>query len=161
MSGNQRTEELNNRIYVRNIPSSILQSQFSARPVSTKYAMMPILDRRAIATEPILQRPNYEVGHTFNPGNAEGPWSGYATHVNDESRLRNQYYALQKSDQAYYVPPSTSDMYNSDVTMGEPLQQPFPGLFEAPVMAAFNPNPNDKQIGVMFFDNCTRQQLKG
>ena len=43
--GSTRTEELNQRISSRNIPSNQLQAQFDIRPVSSKYAKMPIVDR--------------------------------------------------------------------------------------------------------------------
>ena len=41
----KRDEELSNRIAERNIPSAYLEPQFSQRPVSTKYALLPIVDR--------------------------------------------------------------------------------------------------------------------
>ena len=41
---------LSDRIAQRNMPSRPLQPQFSMRPVSTKYALLPIIDRRAPAT---------------------------------------------------------------------------------------------------------------
>ena len=56
---NERVDELNERIASRNIPSQKLQAQFDVRPVSTKYAMMPILDRRAVPTVHIEKMPNY------------------------------------------------------------------------------------------------------
>ena len=108
---NDRVDELNARISERNIPSQKLQSQFDIRPVSSKYAMMPIFDRRATPTVPIERMPTYDLANTFNPGNAQAPWSGYATNIDDDSKLRNQFFALQKCDQAYYIPPTTSDMY--------------------------------------------------
>ena len=37
-----RASELSERMYERNIPSSTLQPQFSIRPVSTKYDILPI-----------------------------------------------------------------------------------------------------------------------
>ena len=152
-----RVEELNDRIYDRNIPSQKLQSQFDIRPVSSKYALMPIFDRRSIPTVPIERMPTYNLANTFNPGNAEGPWSGFATHINDESRLRNQFFALQKADQAYYIPPTTSDMYKVEVT-GRPVEQPFPDLFNTPKFMPFNPNICGN--GENFFYNCIRKQVK-
>lgn len=154
---NDRVEELNDRISTRNIPSQTLQAQFDIRPVSSKYAMMPILDRRAIPTVPIERMPTYNLANTFNPGNAQAPWSGYATNIDDDSKLRNQFFALQKCDQAYYIPPTTSDMYKV-VVDGQPIQQPFPDLFSREQFPQFNPNVcggNDS-----FFYNCVRQQVK-
>jgi hypothetical protein len=153
----ERVEELNNRIAERNMPSQQLQAQFDIRPVSSKYALMPIYDRRAIATVPIQRMPTYDLATTFNPGNGQAPWSGYATNIDDDSRLRNQFFALQKCDQASYIPPTNSDMYKVEVT-GQAVQQPFPDLFTKPTFQPFNPNTCG--VGGNFFDNCIRQQIK-
>lgn len=124
-----RTTELSDRMAARNIPSEALQPSFGIRPVSTKYAMMPILDRRAPATVPIKKEPVYDVGQVFNPGNATAPWSGFASNVDTESSLRSQFFALQKCEQSEYVPSTTSDMYMVKVQSASQVQQPFPGLF--------------------------------
>lgn len=155
--GMERTEELSRRMAERNIPSSQLQPQFSIRPVSTKYEMMPIFDRRPKPKVPIKREPTYNVGTTFNPGSAQSPWSGFASNINKESQLRNQFFALQKCEQPNYVPSSTSDMYQVQVS-GRQEQQPFPGLFTEPELSPFNPNVCN--LGGNIFDNCTRQQLK-
>jgi len=152
-----RANELNERISSRNVPSNPLQAQFSIRPVSTKYEILPIFDRRPLPTVPIQRQPTFNMETTFNPGTANGPWSGFATNVNDESTLRNQFFALQKNPQAYYIPPSTSDMYQVKVD-GTQLNQPFPDLFRQQQFQQFNPNECD--MGKNFFDNCTRQQVK-
>jgi len=154
-----RDNEVNSRIYERNIPSQQLQAQFSHRPVSTKYDMMSIVDRRAFPTVPIVRQPTYNIGHTFNPGNDEGPWSGYASKINDESRIKNLFFARQECGQAFFIPDSKSDLYNVTVDAGiQEIQQPFPDLFATPVLEPFNPNPFC--FGFNVFDNCTRQQVK-
>lgn len=152
-----RTEELNERLNSRRIPSSNLQPQYSLRPVSTKYAVMPIMDRHAPSTVPLRRYPNYNVAKTFNPGNTVSHWSGFATCVNDESRLRNQFFALQKSDNGEYIPSTRSDLYNMKIE-SKPTQQPFPGLFQEEKFKDFNPNVCN--LGNNLFDNCTRVQLK-
>ena len=53
LCNNDRDNELNRRLMERNIPSAPLQPQFSQRPVPTKYALLPILDRRAPAKVPL------------------------------------------------------------------------------------------------------------
>jgi hypothetical protein len=156
--GNQRTEELNQRISHRNIPSNQLQAQFDIRPQSSKYAKMPIVDRHEKHTEAIQEIPTYNIETTFNPGNAQGPWSGFASNVNNESRLRNQFFALQRgAEQSYYIPPTNSDMYQVHIPKTE-SQQPFPDLFTKIKFDNFNPCPTD--LGNNFFENCTRQQIK-
>ena len=42
----ERTTQLDERIYDRLWPSAPLQPQYSMRPVSTKYSLMPIVDQR-------------------------------------------------------------------------------------------------------------------
>jgi len=165
--GSQRTEELNDRMIQRNQPSTPLQPQFGIRPLSTKYAMMPIFDRRPVPTVSIQTQPTYDIQTTFNPGTAQAPWSGFATHINDESQLRNQYFALQRgAGQGVYIPPKNSDMYeapnfasaSANAVGSSSSQQPFPDLFEKQAFMPFNPCPAGN--GVNFFDNCTRQQIK-
>jgi hypothetical protein len=153
-----RLEDINERISERNLPSSFLQQQFSMRPVATKYSIMPILDTRVKATVPIIYKQPFSIGSTFNPGSS-APFSGFSSQVNDESRLRNQFFALQRCEQSEYVPASNSDMYMIRVTGGE-REEPhlFPRLFEEPEMEAFN--PNSMNIGRNFFENNTRVQMK-
>ena len=153
-----RNIEINNRMYERNIPSQPLQAQFSHRPVSTKYDMMSIIDRRAIPTVPIIRQPTFDRATMFNPGNNEGVWSGYASKINDESKMKNIFFARQEGGQSVYIPDSTSDMYQSYVDEQQ-VQQPFPDLFFKPELEHFNPNPYG--IATHFFDNATRQQIKG
>jgi hypothetical protein len=152
-----RNEELNQRISNRNIPSGYLDAKFSPRPVSTKYSLLPVVDQYKKANTPIITSAPYNIGKTFNPGNAQGPWSGFATNVDVESVLRNEAFAIQYCDQSTYVPSSNSDLYNVEV-QGQSIQQPFPGLFSVPSLAPFNPNPMG--LGSDVFNNYTRQQLK-
>ena len=154
----ERTEELSRRMAARNIPSSPLQPQFDFRPVSTKYDMMGIIDRRPKSSVALHAYPEYNIAKTFNPGTAVAPWSGFASEVDDESRLRNEFFALQKCEQSEYVPSTKSDLYNTTVDAGIQEPQPFPDLFREQDFEPFNPNTCN--TGRMFFDNCTRQQIK-
>ena len=154
-----RTQELSDRMFSRNVPSQVLQSQFSMRPVSTKYATMPIMDQRSQCKEPIQQVPVYNTKTQFNPGTAQSPWSGFATNINTESELRNQVYALQKCSQAVYVPKSKSDLYDYKFqTKTQP--NPHQLLFSDQTFQSFNPNPDNNVCGVGLFNNSTRSQIK-
>jgi hypothetical protein len=104
-------EQTNQRIYDRNIPSQPLQPYISVRPVLTKYSYFPIVDPRKELNVPLEQMPFYNSETIFNPGNTKSPWSGFATKINKESELRNQFFALQKCSQSVYVPSSNSDLY--------------------------------------------------
>ena len=154
-----RTEVLNNRIAERNIPSRALQPSFSIRPAQTKYTIFPLHDQRTPATVSIIKEPTYEVSEVFNPGTAQAPWSGFATNINTESTLRNQYFALQKSDQAVYVPSSNSDLFNAQMPRASSLIRGFPELNRSEVFCEHNPNKHE--LGTKIFHNSTRQQLKG
>lgn len=152
-----RTEQLNERLYKRNIPSGTLQPSFSLRPVSTKYDYMSIFDRRPQSNVEIQRQPAFNNQHTFNPGNSVAPWSGFATNVNQESKLRNQFFALQKCEQSNWVPSSNSDLYNT-VVVGRNETQPHPYLFKEENFQEFN--PNSQELGYNLWNNHTRQQLK-
>lgn len=155
----KRSSELNERISARNVPTTPLQPHFSSRPVSTKYDMMSILDRRVVPTVPLKRVPTYDMKTNFNPGSAKAPWEGFASHINDESILRNQIFALQNCNKAAYVPSSTSDLYEVQVA-GRNEMQTHQGLFVEQEMSPFNPNPYENVVGHNMFHNSTREQIK-
>ena len=153
----ERTEELSRRMRDRNIPSTPLQPQLCARPVLTKYATMPILDQRKEATVPLMNYPVYNPERVFNPGSAVAPWSGYATAVNVESTLRNQFFALQKCEQSEYVPSSKSDLYNVRIESRQ-IPQTHPLLFNTEKFAPMNPDCFN--LANRVFNNSTRTEIK-
>jgi hypothetical protein len=102
--------QMNQRMYDRNVPSAMLPCQLDFRPATTKYSYFPVVEPRVQPpTSSIQQQPSYNQHTQFHPG-IRAPWSGYQ--VNTESVLRNQVYALQKDSQAVYVPSSRSDLYH-------------------------------------------------
>jgi hypothetical protein len=156
----QRQQTMNLRTYSRNIPSQPLQPYLDARPVLTKYSLLPIVDPRKPIETPLKQQATYSPDKVFNPGNDFGPWSGYASNVNDESELRNQIFALQSCSQAAYVPSSKSSLYQVNWQNNDRQQQPFPTLFQNEQFAPINPNPNPDRVGFALFNNATRQQVR-
>ena len=156
----QRQQTVYLRSYRRNIPSAKLQPYLDARPVLTKYSILPIIDQRKQVETPLIQQPTFTPETVFNPGNDFGPWSGYASNVNRESELRNQIFALQDCSQAVYVPSSKSSLYNVKWNNTTKPQQPFPDLFKKQEFSPYNPNPNPDKIGFGLFNNATRQQVK-
>jgi hypothetical protein len=161
MNQNEPTSSLihlqtNQRIYDRNIPSVPLQSYLSVPPASTKYSIMPVVDPRRKLYVPLKVMPTFNPFTQFNPGNDEGPYSGYATNINIESELKNQIYALQSCDQAVYVPNSKSDLYNYGFTPGTNTTQPFPDLFNKEQFDQCNPLPENIHQAVFY--NSTRNQ---
>jgi hypothetical protein len=146
---------------MRNVPSQPLQPYLDARPVLTKYSTMPIVDPRSQISTPVVQQASYNIAQTFNPGNAKAPWSGYASNVNRESELRNQFYAIQECSQAKYVPSSKSSLYNVNwKNQGPQVNQPFPNLFKSDKLGTTIPDEFESKIGFALFNNPTRQQLK-
>ena len=156
----QRQQTVYLRSYRRNIPSAKLQPYLDARPVLTKYSILPIIDQRKQVETPLIQQPTFTPETVFNPGNDFSPWSGYASNVNRESELRNQIFALQDCSQAVYVPSSKSSLYNVKWNNTNKPQQPFPNLFEKQTFSPCNPNLYPDKIGFGLFNNATRQQVK-
>jgi hypothetical protein len=157
---NERTDELNERISSRNIPSAPLQPFYYQVPVSTKYGYMQILDQHKGSSVPLNNYPTFSPHTTFNPGNNMAPWHGFANNINVESTLRNQFFGLQDCQQAYYVPSSKSDLYNVSVPPpSQPVKQQFPGLFQREVFDHFNPNTYN--LGNNFFNNSIRTEIRG
>jgi hypothetical protein len=152
-------KQSNERIYNRNIPSQMLQPYIDVRPVMTKYSYFPVVDPRKPVNVPLQKMPVYNVHSTFNPGNTQSPWSGFASNINTESVLRNQIYALQKCSQSVYVPNSNSDLYAYKF---QTPKQPDPHqlLFQEQSFDNFNPNPSPNLCGTSIFMNSTRCQVK-
>ena len=154
-------EQTNTRIYDRNIPSQMLQPYLDVRPVMTKYSHFPVVDPRKELHVNMPQMPTYNSQMVFNPGNTMSPWSGFASNVNLESELRNQIFALQKSNQSVYVPSSNSDLYKYSYTPNNAGQaQAHSLLFQKEHFCDFNPNPDNNIVGSGIFNNSTRTQVK-
>jgi len=151
--------QTNERIYNRNIPSQVLQPYLDVRPVMTKYSYLPIVDPRKEVHTRLVQCPDFNTRQTFNPGNTQSPWSGFASNVNTESILRNQVFALQKCSQAVYVPNSNSDLYH---VAFKTKQEQYPDtlLFQEQKFQSFDPNPAPKDVGYEIFNNSTRVQVR-
>ena len=156
----QRQQTVYLRSYERNIPSQPLQPYLDARPVMTKYSILPIVDPQKYVATPLIQQATYCPEKVFNPGNDFAPWSGYASNVNHESELRGQIFALQNCDQATYVPSSKSSLYNVKWKDESNIIQPYPTLFKTETFEPSNPNTFPERIGFALFNNATRQQTR-
>lgn len=149
----------NMRTFERIIPSQPLQSYLEARPSSTKYSLLPIVDPRKEINVPLIQRATYTPESVYNPGNDGAPWSGYASNVNNESLLRNQVYALQKCSQSEYIPSSKSSLYVHKTTNIYPVEQTHKYLFKDETFSKKS-FQHSQHIGYSMFNNATRCQLK-
>jgi len=104
--------EMNSRIYERNIPSHELQAYFDVAPVLSKYSRFPIVDTRREPMIPVHQRGTFCPKATFYPGTDTAPWSGWASQVDIDTALRYPTHPLTKNDNHLaYIPDSSSDMY--------------------------------------------------
>lgn len=153
-----KLNNMNKEIFERNIPSQALRPQYDIRPVSTKYSLMPIVDQFKSPRVDCHSYKHYSTKDVFNPGNAQAPWNGFAENINVESTLRNQFFALQKCDQAYYVPSTKSDLYNTTV-VSKKVAQEHELLFEDPEFDPFNPNQH--KLSQRMFNNPTRYDIRG
>lgn len=157
---NGRLDEINHRIEQRNIPSEPLRPAFSSRPQMTKYNYMQIVNDSVVSQTPFKQYTNFDTKTVFNPGTDTAPWYGYANNVNNESELRNQYFALQSCDQGKYIPDSRSSLYvNHNVNPNTPYTKPQHHLlFDRPQLAPFN--PNECNLENSLWQNSTREAVK-
>jgi hypothetical protein len=158
----ERTEELSRRMYERNIPSEPLKPAFSPRPEQTKFTVLgKEKPQRKNMCHDMMSKtyPNFNPETIFNPGNAQAPWYGFASNVNTESSLRNQFFALQDCNQAKYIPSTKSDLYEVKVTSQPmPMSHPHPHLFRKDDFEPFQ--PNTLGVAKQLFHNHTQQQLK-
>ena len=160
----ERLDEINNRINSRRFSDYPLEPNFSPRPVSTKYSLMPVMAKNSNPepTVPIQPQLEHIIQMNFNPATRNGPFKTYARNVDTETVLRNQTMALQKSSQSVYVPSSTSDLYNVSV-VSRPVFQPYSHLFDTPSFTqGVHPNllNSGSKIGKDQFFNSTRTQLR-
>lgn len=162
---NDRVDELNDRMSSRNVPSHKLQAVFDPRPQSTRRNIFPALNNQSLGvTTPIEKQKPYNQMTQFNPGTS-APYSGYATNIDQESRMKNIFMPYQKyTGQTQYIPSSKSDLYNEPVLrssrkMGSSeVTIEHPELFREPEFLPFN--PNSCNIGNDLFNNHTRQQRR-
>jgi len=160
----ERLDEINNRINSRQFSDHPLEPNFSPRPVSTKYSLMPIMAKNSNPVPTVRIQPQLEhiVQMNFNPATRNGPFKGYARNVDTETVLRNQTMALQNSSQNVYVPSSNSDLYKVGV-VSRPVDQPYSHLFDLPsFVQSVHPNllNSGSTIGKDRFFNSTRTQLR-
>jgi hypothetical protein len=110
--------ELNNRLKDRWFPSDNLQPLYDFRPCSTKYTWFQTMEETPSSSLNQVKYLPYTTSRVFNPG-SRAPVDFFLSSIDQESRLRNQFMALQKSDQSVYVPCTQSDLYNNPMVSNE------------------------------------------
>ena len=153
-----RTSELSNRMYDRNMPSHQMSPSYFARPVDTYARKFPMLDCRRPSSVHKAEFPVYCQKRIFNPGQG-APFNGYAKNIDVESTLHNSFAPLQKCGQCKFIPSSRSDLYNSKYLIsGRQVRMTNPLLFKKEEFAPFNPNTCN--LGHKIFNNHIRIQTK-
>jgi hypothetical protein len=156
-----RVDEINQRTVERQFADKPMKPCLDLRSLPTKYALFPLIDRRAPSKEPMHKYLDHSSKSNFCPNISKGPADGFMRNVETETALRNQYFALQHgADQSVYVPSSTSDLYGFEA-VGRQEVQPFLTIatqykFEGRV----HPNLASGKIGQDRFNNNTRTQLR-
>jgi len=135
----ERVDIINDKIYERNIPSINPQILLDSRPNATKYTHLAVYDDKPLSTVSFEKRKLYNVNEDFLPGTS-GPVSSYIVNVDDESGLRNMFFALQKNDRAEYLPNTDSDMYKVEIS-GKKI------------------NNNHKLLSYNNIENCKSQKI--
>ena len=166
-----RTEELNTRIFERNIPSRQFQTQFSNRPVSTKFEHFQTISKPNSLNnnDKIINKKIFNMKNDFNPGSIAPP-QGYLNNIDDESKLNRQFFADQNNYQSKWIPSSSSSLYNTDKICWQE-NQPYPRLFlnynneneklnENNITYTTENKLKDYNVGKELWQNSTRQQLK-
>lgn len=104
--------ELNLRLQTRNIPSTHLKPLFDFRPTPTKYTWFNTVENTKMGSEPLFTYNDYSPSNVFNPSQ-KGSTEFYLKSIDTETKLQNRFMALQKSDQASYIPELTSVLYEN------------------------------------------------
>ena len=147
---------INDRKFVRNIPSKSMANHYIGGPVPTRYINMPIIDCRKESNEKKATYARYNQHAFFNPG-SKAPYEGYADNVDNESKLFNQIHPLQNCPQNTFIPDSKSELYNQH-NYSNNMKIQFKHINKKEHFKPFN--PNSCNLGTQFFNNHTRQQTK-
>jgi hypothetical protein len=157
-----RVNELNTRIQLRQFPDNPLRPNFDPRPVPTKYSIFPIIDRKSIPKTPMH---SYLDNSGFVPVSHNGPPKPFLENIDTETILRNQTVALQHgAGQGVFVPSYQSDLYMNPVYSNPyyaiSARQPHPELFSKPFLINREHEIKHQPIGKQLFHNNTRTQLR-
>lgn len=144
--------ELNLRLQSRNVPDSQLKPLFDFRPTPTKYTWFGSVEDSKKCHEPLFTYKDYSPYHNFNPSQ-KGSSDYFFNSIDQESKLQNRFMALQKSDQAVYIPEFTSSLYD------------MPMAFQKTASECEDVNYKSKQLKYNLapdtFFNHTKTNLRG
>ena len=146
--------QLNKRITERHFPTSQLKPNLPPIPNATKYQKFPILADNY--KKPEDNYVYFNPKSTFYPGTSKGPVSFALDNVDVESKLRNQFFALQKNVQSYYIPPTHSTLYQMNSNL-----KPIPTKLDLNMKVKQPHHDRDRcNLAPDTFNNSTRYNLK-
>jgi hypothetical protein len=148
--------ELNNRIMSRIMPTQELPPNFSPRPEPTKYSHFKTCNTKHNYNNSIRQYKYFNTNNVFYTGNSKAPIHYFLDNVDLESRLRNQFFALQKNDQAFYIP----DIHYSSLYNDQYYKSGFPKDNEVNALNYNITTINKCNLAPKPFNNSTRYNLK-
>lgn len=169
-------EDLNTRIYSRNVPSIPVEQDLRSRPIQTRQVLFPTSlsppNIDAHKTPMGVSGHKYHSKKSFFPGQS-GPYASFAVNVDDESLIRSQFSQYKKYGNATeFIPSSDSSMFKGAV-FGEKTYMNVPSkhtdLFRSHVPDVnYQPNERsavkcrvpEKKLAPITFNNHTRQNLK-
>jgi len=155
-----RVDELNHRLNGRLTSTHALEPVFDPRPNGTRGGLS-IHEKES--NVPLREYDNYNPETMFVPMTKTGPFKGYAKRIHLENELRHQFFALQRSENADFIPSSRSDLYTDDVPSKpnnyEDRAHEHQDLFIEEGFANFDPGENI-QSKQSLFNNHTQQYVK-
>jgi hypothetical protein len=156
IKASQNQQWINDKIHERCIPTHALPPNLPVRPVPTKYVKLNSVDQHPPCREEKKNFSYYQSDKMFCPTSRNVNYTGYANNIHLENELRNQHYALQKSDQREYVPSSKSTLYNYSAPSLSSMPQSFSYLFDNSI---YFPVQNEMmESSKSLFNNHTRYQ---
>lgn len=159
--------EINEKIYKRNLPDKELQPLYRPIPLSTKYTSFPITSINVTGDDVNLNKTkcksydNFNTETNFNPGTS-APFSHYLQSIDLETSLRNQHLRKTKYGENCWVPSSLNNLYKDYNPYNNiiPAESIDPYLSNNQTFCNFNPNQYEGIMGKSLFNNHTRTQLK-
>jgi len=143
MNNIMKQQSINDRIYARNIPSTLLEPSLPFRPVNTKYVYLddisPLYTTNLDATNN-----KYNDNEIFNPGDRAGPWIGFSSNIDIESTLRDQLHRT-KCKSNYTPNYKSSDLYNVNIKNNNQNIVEFPYLFSKKIINPCHNNNKTQQ----------------
>ena len=119
---------------------------------------MPTNNKKDTYNDQICNYEAYDIKNTFYPGNSKPHFSGFCSNVDNESKLRNQFFALQKADQSQWFPSTNSDLYNN--YKDDYIKINFSNYNNQETNSNNINNSIVNNLGKNYFNNNTRVQLK-